>query len=278
MLLSVSEEMNSMDSIVLEKMDSYLDDDNLVQYSLGSEGDTKINMNELLGKEITLKFTGNIFCTYCQKKIKKTFGQGFCYPCFMALPQADLCQVSPEKCHYQQGTCRDSNWGDSNCFIEHSIYLSLSSDLKVGITRSRNLPNRWVDQGAVEAIILGTVNSRKLAGEIELLIKKEINDKTNWRKMLKGQVETVDLIAKKSEIMDRLLKDQLDFWPSERNEILSIQYPVLSYPQKILSYNFDKAAIIESELVGIKAQYLIFAGGVINIRKFSGYQTQLFLS
>jgi hypothetical protein len=55
--------------------------------------------------------------------------------------------------------------------------------------------------------------------------------------------------------------------------VLTIQYPVSVYPEKIKSIGFDKQPEITEKLIGIRGQYLLFEGGnVLNIRKHSGYQ------
>ena len=43
----------------------------IIQYSLPL-GDELIPLNELIGKKITLEYTGNIYCVDTNKKIKKS--------------------------------------------------------------------------------------------------------------------------------------------------------------------------------------------------------------
>ena len=203
-------------------------------------------------------------------KPKKTFGGGFCYPCFMSLPQADMCVMKPETCHYHLGTCRDPEWGEKNCMVPHTVYLANSSGLKVGITREKIPEVRWMDQGAVQAIPLGTVKTRLDSGKVEMAIKQHVSDKTNWRKMLKNEVDLADLEEKRKELSEHIPND-IDFEVSDA-EPTNINYPVEEYPVKIKSFNLDKDPNVSGVLKGIKGQYLIFDAGVINLRKYAGYK------
>ncbi|WP_153944945.1 DUF2797 domain-containing protein, partial [Acinetobacter baumannii] len=70
-----------------------------------------------------------------------------------------------------------------HCMIPHYVYLALSSGVKVGLTRKNNEKKRWVDQGAVRAIPIAEVPTRKMAGELEVYLTQYVADKTDWRKM-----------------------------------------------------------------------------------------------
>ena len=245
--------------------------------------DHRLDMNALVGQDITMRYVGAIHCTHCGRKTNKSFSQGYCYPCFKKLPQCDQCIMSPEKCHYDQGTCRDPQWGDDFCMQDHFVYLANSSGLKVGITRGTQIPTRWCDQGATQALAIFRVRTRLLSGLVETLLKQQFADKTNWRAMLKGTAEELDLEA----IRDQLYKDfdaelgqlegqhgpgALAFLPEQ--SVQTLNYPVLQYPTKVSSLNFDKTAEISGKLLGIKAQYLILDTGVINLRKFTAYHIE----
>ena len=95
----------------------------------------RVDMNALIGQPIRLRYTGTIRCTHCQRKTKKSFNQGYCYPCFTKLAQCDNCIVSPEKCHLHLGTCREPDWAENHCQTDHIIYLANSSGIKIGITK-----------------------------------------------------------------------------------------------------------------------------------------------
>lgn len=239
-----------------------------------------IYLNEFLGKKLSIKFLGEINCVACGAKINKSYSQGYCFMCMRKLPECDICIVKPELCHYAQGTCRDSKWGEDHCMKTHIVYLSNTGDVKVGITRLKNIPSRWIDQGATQALPIYAVENRLISGLVEIALKNHIADKTNWRKMLQGDSEPInlenirdDLIAKSqaeiNKIREKYGNNSLE--PVE-GDLVNIVYPVLEFPTKIKSFNLDKDSIVQGKLEGIKGQYLIFDTGVINIRKFSGYK------
>ena len=252
----------------LKKLDGQCDDKGNVSYQLHL-GDTSIGLNDLLGQRMLLEFTGEIHCVACQRKIKKPFN-GYCYPCFRTLPQADMCMVKPEACHFHLGTCRDGEWGTSHCFIDHTVYLANSSGLKVGITRSYRKLTRWIDQGASEAIVLLQTKKRLQAGKVEVFLKQYFADKTNWRKMLKGTAESRDLIQDKKNVTETLLTQFKEIEMVD-DTLWQLSYPVLQYPEKVTSLNLVKETSVTSCLMGIKGQYLILEKGVLNMRKLQGH-------
>lgn len=245
-----------------------------VEYTLPI-GDQNIHLNPLVGKNLKMRFTGTINCIATKKKIKKSYGQGYSFESFITLPECDECIFRPELCHFSSGTCRDEKWGLDHCFQPHVVYLANSSGLKVGITRRTQVPFRWMDQGASFAIPLCEVKDRKTSGLIEIELAKDFSDKTNWRKMLKNEQEEINLISIKKDILSKYsdLFQRFDVKILDE-ELYSFNYPVLEYPSKVTSYNLDKNPIIDDTLVGIKGQYLIFQKGVINIRKYQGYEIE----
>nr|WP_281085125.1 DUF2797 domain-containing protein [Methylophaga thiooxydans] len=247
-------------------------------------GDQNMPMNALVGKTITLNYQGEINCLNCQRKTKKSYSGGFCFPCSQKLAQCDLCFMKPETCHYEQGTCREPEWGEAVCMQDHIVYLANSSGLKVGITRINQVPTRWIDQGATQAIPIFRVKTRYQSGLVEVMFKNHVSDRTDWRKMLKGNAEPLDLTMERDRLVaeyadeiktlqQQFGDDAIQFLPAE--PVVTIRYPVEQYPSKVTSLNFDKTPEITAELQGIKGQYLIFDKGVINIRKFSGYQIEM---
>lgn len=265
----------------LQKMRTELSD--TVKYFL-PVGDEEVSMNELIGKPISLLFQGAINCTHCGRKTKKSFNQGFCYPCFKKLPQCDQCIVKPELCHFHEGSCRDESWGEQFCFKDHYVYLANSSGVKVGITRGTQVPTRWMDQGAVQALPIFKVSTRLQSGKVERLLGEHVADKTNWRKMLKNEVddltlsETRDMLLEKCKDGLKALEDEFGIQAIQRlpdAEQIEINYPVLNYPLKVSSFNFDKTPEVTGILQGIKGQYLILDTGVINMRKFTAYQVAI---
>lgn len=247
-----------------------------VSYSLplGAEA---VPLNPLLGNKISLKFSGEIHCINCGRKTNKSYQQGYCYPCMQQLARCDICILKPELCHFHKGTCREPEWGQENCMIDHFVYLAVSSGLKVGITRHSQVPTRWIDQGAVTALPIARVGSRYDSGRVEVALKEHFNDKTNWRNMLKNVVVDADPGTERAKIMPVLqdiLKDYRGYEVLE-DTIYRFEYPVLEYPDKVKSLSFDKQPLVEGKLLGIKGQYLIFDCGVINIRKHGGYRVSL---
>ena len=257
--------------------------DEPIQYHLPL-GEASIPLNGLLGKPVQLRYLGAINCTHCGRKTKKSFSQGYCYPCFKKLPQCDLCIVSPEKCHYAQGTCREPTWGENFCMTDHIVYLANSSAPKVGITRVSQIPTRWIDQGAVQAMPLFRVSTRQQSGFVEDCLREHVGDKTNWRNMLKGVHQKVDLQALAAELVEKssagLTELQQRFGLQaiqllDDQAVQELVYPVLEHPTKVTTHNFDKNPLVEGTLMGIKGQYWILDTGVINIRKFTAYQVEL---
>ena len=247
-------------------------------------GDEEVLLNSLLKKKIRLEYTGNIHCVHCNRKTNKSFNQGYCYPCFQKLAQCDSCIIHPEKCHFDQGTCREPSWGERYCLQDHIVYLANSSGLKIGITRATQVPTRWIDQGATQALAIMRVRSRLQSGALEVMFKKHVADKTNWREMLKGDAKPLDMLEESKLLVEKCkaeiqeIEDRFGFFAiTILNGIqpVLISYPVETYPEKVISFNFDKQPEIESNLVGIKGQYLIFEDGVINLRRFSGYEIKL---
>jgi hypothetical protein len=242
-------------------------------------GEEMVDMNDLIGTSISLSYGGEINCISCGRKTKKSFSQGYCYPCMQKLAECDMCIMRPEQCHFAQGTCRDEAWGTDHCMQDHIVYLANSSGIKVGITRHTQVPTRWMDQGASQAIPIFRVKNRLISGLIEVALKQWVSDRTDWRKMLKGQPESLDLTQLGSELISQAeqpieaVKQQYGADSVQRLQepMVEINYPVQQYPEKVKSFNLEKTATISGLLQGIKGQYLILDGGVINMRKYSGY-------
>ncbi|MBP9955726.1 DUF2797 domain-containing protein [Geopseudomonas guangdongensis] len=253
------------------------------QYSLRL-GEAEVAVNPLLGQRLRLEFLGAIHCSHCGRKTKKSYAQGYCYPCMTRLAQCDSCIMSPEKCHYDAGTCREPGWGEQFCMTDHVVYLANSSGVKVGITRATQMPTRWLDQGARQALPILRVATRQQSGLVEDLLRSQVADKTNWRALLKGDAEPVDLVAVRERLFDscreglEVLQQRFGLQaiqPLADAEVLEIDYPVERYPTKIASLDLDKTPVVEGTLQGIKGQYLILDCGVINIRKYTAYQVAI---
>ncbi|MGW7234539.1 DUF2797 domain-containing protein [Pseudomonas fulva] len=252
----------------------------VVQYSFRL-GDTLVPVNPLIGKPLRLHYLGAIHCSHCGKRTKSSYSQGCCYPCMTKLAQCDMCIMAPERCHYDAGTCRDPSWGEQFCMTDHVVYLANSSGIKVGITRATQLPTRWLDQGASQALPILRVATRQQSGLVEDLLRSQVPDRTNWRALLKGDAALLDLPALRDQVLEACAEGlgQLQarfglqaIQPLTDAEVVHMTYPVQAYPTKVVSFNLDKTPIVEGTLLGIKGQYLIFDTGVINIRKYTAYQ------
>ncbi|MEL7290697.1 MAG: DUF2797 domain-containing protein [Pseudomonadota bacterium] len=264
----------------LDKMRATLDAKVIYQLPVGEQS---VDLTPFIGQSLTLTHTGNIFCSSCGKKTKKSYSQGHCFVCMKKLASCDMCIMKPETCHYDQGTCREPQWGEENCMVDHYVYLSNTSSLKVGITRHTQIPTRWIDQGATQGLPIFKVKTRHISGLIEVELAKHIADKTNWRTLLKGDGEPIDLTARFAELLP-LVSDKIEQIRQEfgqdaievlNADTVSIQYPVQQHPTKITSHNFDKNPQVTGVLQGIKGQYMIFDTGVINIRKFTSYEVEV---
>ena len=239
-------------------------------------GENEIAMNDLIGKEISMNFTGQINCISCGKQTKTSFSQGFCYNCLQTAPEASESVIRPELSKAHLGIARDMEWAVKHDLIDHHVYLAVSGDIKVGVTRHHQIPTRWIDQGASAAIKLATTPNRHIAGIIEVFLKKYFTDKTDWRAMLKNEIaQQINLLDEKQKVY-KLLSSELKKYFEPDNEVIEIEYPVISYPKNIKSIGFDKTPKIEGVLTGIKGQYLIFQDdSVLNIRKHNGYYLQI---
>ena len=248
---------------------------NPIQYYLVFEN-SFLNLNQLLGKPMEIEFQG-YQCLNCGKA-KKIFRQGFCYDCFMSSPAVGDWIMKPElSTAHLDIEDRDLAYEKRVQLQPHVVYLALSSEVKVGVTRKTQVPTRWIDQGAVQAIPIVEVPNRYLAGITEVALKNHFADKTNWQKMLKNEVPNMDLISERNKVFDWLPNEVKDYFPKEE-KIIQLDFPVLQYPKKVTSLNLDKTPNFSGKLAGIKGQYLIFEDGtVFNVRTYEGYVVKMSL-
>jgi hypothetical protein len=253
---------------VLSKMQTEFG--NPIQYYLVFEN-SFLNMNQLLKKELEINFVG-YQCLNCGKK-KKIFRQGFCYDCFYSSPAVGDWIMKPELSTAHLGIAdRDLDYEQKVQLQPHIVYLALSSEVKVGVTRKTQMPTRWIDQGATQAISIVEVPNRYLAGITEVALKNHYADKTNWQKMLKNDVLPTDLIAEKLKVENLIPAEVQEFYHLDKNDLYEMHFPVLDYPKKVTSLNLEKTHSFQGKLMGIKGQYLIFEDGtVFNVRSFEGY-------
>lgn len=244
--------------------------DQPVSYTLNLTAE-EINLNDYLGAEVRLSFTGEKLCVHCGKKLKKTYGNGYCYPCLMSMAQNDLCFVRPDRCHFHEGTCRDPEFGQAYCMTPHYVYLAVSSGVKVGITRKNQEIRRWIDQGAIAAVPIMETPNRFIAGKIEAYLSQHLPDKTNWRRMLTNTGTDIDLTFVREEARSYLPEEYLPYWLPDQ-EICYFSYPQVTIPEKVTSIKLDKVSEVTGYLLGVKGQYLILDQGVLQVRNHSGYQ------
>ncbi|MCO5274721.1 MAG: DUF2797 domain-containing protein [Flavobacteriales bacterium] len=241
-------------------------------------GDQLLPLEGRVGAAFTLRFTGGRSCVRCGREVKKLYGDGLCFPCFRDAPEASPCIIRPELCEAHLGRGRDVPWEREHHLQEHLVYLSFTGNVKVGVTRSVQVPVRWIDQGAMLAVPIARVPYRQLAGAIEVDLKQHFADRTEWRRMLllsdpvPGEVALLQARAHVAEVLDTAFREF--FLPAE--PVVSIGYPLENVPPKLVSVHLDKLPEIAGKLQGIKGQYLVWADGrVLNVRSHSGFHVDV---
>lgn len=288
-----------MSVIILNKLDHDIEL-GAVAYRLNH-----IPLKQWIGQKLKLAWTGRLFCTLTGQQVKKLYGQGYSYEAFTTKASCDLCMVRPETCHYQQGTCREPQWGLKHCFQPHLLYLSETDQVKVGITRLTHAPGRWIDQGAHQALVIGIAPHRLQAGLIEQDLSTQISDKTNFKKMLLSSAPTQNLFHHYEQLWERWTKgrslqayshpDQL-YLPSQLQRKISAYEPQMAIgPGTLIQLHYPRwegasedqweralqchlnleDGALEGRLLGIKGQYLVFDTGFFSLRKFSGYEVDV---
>ncbi|WP_421752328.1 DUF2797 domain-containing protein [Croceimicrobium sp.] len=262
-------------TLTLEKMPAWLNDEGQATYILKADQDF-IQLQRLLGQQITIEFVNEKYCANCGNRFEQLYRMGFCQNCFFTSPQAGESIIRPELSRAHEGIeDRDLEFEKSYQLQPHLVYLANSGDIKVGVTRMGQRPNRWIDQGASEAIVFAETKNRYQAGQIEVAMKSHLGDKTPWQRMLKNEIPEFNLLEEKQNLKSKLEGDLAQFYSSD-DQIWKIDYPVLEYPSKVKSVNLDKEPQIEAVLKGIRGQYLIFEGGrVLNVRANTGYRVKL---
>lgn len=259
---------------VLRKMQSEMG--HPIQYYLIFNEDF-LNVNQVLDKELQLRFI-KYQCLNCGED-RPIFRQGYCQTCFFETPAAGDWIMRPElsTAHLDKED-RDLEYEKKVQLQPHIVYLANSSNVKVGVTRKSQIPTRWIDQGAHEAIEIVEVPNRYLAGITELALKEHVSDKTNWRKMLTNTLKDVDLIEWRNKL-SKYIPDEAVAYYIENNQETHMEFPVLQYPVKVKSLNLQKTTSYKGVLKGVKGQYLIFEDNtVFNIRGNEGLYVSLGIS
>ncbi|MGI9525570.1 MAG: DUF2797 domain-containing protein [Weeksellaceae bacterium] len=236
-----------------------------------------VDMNQAIGKTLAIEHAG-YECKSCGLN-KPIFRMGFCKDCFFTVPEANPNILRPELSTAHLGEeQRDLEWEKKFELQPHIVYLALSGGLKVGVTREKQIPYRWIDQGASNALIFAETSNRYEAGMIEVLLKENLADKTNWQRMLKNENPEINLLEIKHEQKNMLSDDQISMY-SANDKIWDIHYPIATYPQKVKSITLAKEPKFIHKLAGIRGQYLIFENGyVFNVRNHEGYVVNFALS
>jgi len=252
-----------------------------VAYTL-AVGDEQVTLSDHLGAGVTLTYIGDPRCVFCGASVKKLYSAGHCYDCARSLARCDLCVVSPERCHFHLGTCREPTWGEDFCMQPHVVYLANTSGPKIGITRANRTRRRWLDQGASQAMVVVHAPTRRAAGVVEAHFKRKLNDRTDWRRLVSRAGRPVQLVE-----LAHQLRASLPSFDTLQNEVLpgsecndltwhvdqapvAIAYPVLSYsPATRLQVSQEQPQICDN-LQGIVGQYLLFSQGVINLSDYRG--------
>ncbi len=250
------------------------------QYRLVFAEGPAVSLNEHIGAGLEIRATGTVVCRHCGAEGRRSFGGGYCYDCFTTLARCDLCVVSPDRCHYHLGTCREPSWGDAFCMQPHLVYLANSSGVKVGITRAGRAEGRWLDQGAIQGLVILEADSRRAAGLAEAAIARLLPDRTDWRKMLRSDVPTLDLAETRRWLeAQRLELPEGVGWTSEA-PVTTLRYPLI-YPPGHDGAAPGKVGLdegpVSGNLLGMKGQYLVLDSGALNVRQHAGYRVEFSL-
>jgi len=259
---------------VLKKMQTEIGSP--IQYYMLFESDF-LNVNQILDKQIKIDFI-KFQCLNCGND-RPIFRQGFCKSCFFEIPSAGDWIMRPELSTAHLGKeDRNLEYEKKVQLQPHIVYLANSSNVKVGVTRKGQVPTRWIDQGAHEAIEIVEVPNRYLAGITEVALKEHVADKTNWRTMLTNKVVDENLQEWRSKLKQYIPEEALPYYLSNTEET-HLEFPVIQYPEKVKSLSLSKTPSFEGRLKGIKGQYLIFEDNtVFNIRSNEGLFVGLTIS
>ena len=232
--------------------------------------DNFIHLNQFIDKLFKFECIG-YSCLSCSES-QNLYRQGFCKSCFFESPLTGDWIMRPElsKAHLNIAD-RDLDYEKKIQLQPHVVYLSNTGRIKVGVTRKSQIPYRWIDQGAHEAVELLQTPNRFLAGEAEVALKKYMSDKTNWRSMLKNERDSSNIKSSKDHAKNFIPSNLLHYFVDASN-VLSIDFPVLEYPDNPKSIKLNKDSFFSGILKGVKGQYLIFEKNqVLNYRAHEGH-------
>ena len=247
--------------------------DRPIRYVLHAGG--SLPLNPCLGEGLRITWLGETRCEHCGTRTPKRYGGGYCYRCFRTLARCDLCVVSPTRCHYHLGTCREPEWGEAHCMVPHTVYLANSSGVKVGLTRGDTAVPRWIEQGATQGLSIARASTRRAAGELEALLAERIPDKTDWRALVTGRAKPLDLAAVADGLPDRI-RDRASRLAGvgwlEARETADLEYPIMRYSRRPLRLTLADHGdrVVEGRLRGVIGQYLLFDHGAFHVAAHTG--------
>lgn len=244
-----------------------------VRYTL-EVGDDALPLDARLGEPLSFETDGSAVCAACERATDKRFGGGYCYRCFTTLARCDLCVVSPDRCHYEQGTCREPAWGLAHCMRGHVVYLANTGGAKVGITHPGNVPGRFIEQGAALALVVLSTRTRAQAGHVEKALGRYVREQGDWRALVAGSVMDVDLdaeLVRLRRLADPAIAALAERFPGAIEWLDSPQrhafrYPVLRYDSPTRQLRIEPGRAVGGVLLGIRGGYLLFDRGVLNVR------------
>lgn len=236
-----------------------------------------ILLNDCVGRELSISFLGQIHCVSTGKRISKAYGEGYSYDAWRRAPEQVESVIRPELSRIHEGIAlRDWDWEEANHNQPHWVYITQTSGIKVGVTRVASGESRWFDQGAILGCALFEVPYRQLAGQIEVLLKAHMPDKTQWRTMLSDVTPNREAMEATRAQVQSWLGAAFRTWELPGSEMVEIRYPVEAFPQKLTSVSLDKVHHLEGRLVGWKGQYALFEDGrVLNFRSHAGYRVRI---
>ena len=236
-------------------------------------GDARVDLNALLDSGIEIEIDGRAVCIGCATPLIKRPSHGHCYECFSKKASMDLCYVAPTRCHFDQGTCREPEWGERVCMQPHAVYLANSGGLKVGLTRHHDGVPRWLEQGATAGLVVARAGTRHQAGLLEERIGALVNDKSDWRRQLTGGSPPFDLVAEAERIRAAVALPDGCVW--ETNTAHEIRYPIVRYLRRVVRLRYPDEPVVRGRLTGIVGSFLLLDHGAFHIGEHRGYGARL---
>jgi uncharacterized protein DUF2797 len=253
-----------------------------VRYAL-EVGNVEVELEARLGAQLRIESLRRVTCRNCGTVTERRYGDGYCYRCFSTLARCDLCVVSPDRCHYAEGTCREPEWGETFCMRPHAVYLANSGGAKVGIARLDNVPGRFIDQGASAAMVVMTTATRQQAGFVEKAIARHLREQSDWRAIAAQTPIEIDLEALLKQLrraaaaaleeLDVRFPHQLK-WVAHPQR-LDFSYPTLGRVVRLEQLRLDPERALGGALIGVRGPYLLFEQGLFNVRAHSGEHVRI---